>query len=69
MLSGDVDLELVGFERMTALHHAVSINNVEIVELLLRRGASKEATDDQDRTPLDIAREIESKKIIDLLSK
>ena len=55
----------------TALHWAVEYHNVDLVELLLARGAFVNAKDTTGRTPLDDARggsEVD-KRIADLLER
>uniref|UniRef100_A0A915CMH4 Notch n=1 Tax=Ditylenchus dipsaci TaxID=166011 RepID=A0A915CMH4_9BILA len=49
------DKDYVGCDRRTALHIAASVNNLEMIQLLLDNNASKEATDVDGRTPLFLA--------------
>ncbi|MGE0490064.1 MAG: ankyrin repeat domain-containing protein [Vulcanimicrobiota bacterium] len=39
----------------TALHHAAGLGDVELVKLLLAKGASKEVKNEEGKTPLDLA--------------
>ncbi|KAL3086398.1 hypothetical protein niasHT_033516 [Heterodera trifolii] len=52
------DAEFLGYSGKTALHFAASCNNVAMIELLVRHGANREATDQQGRTPLFLAVEL-----------
>lgn len=54
---------------VSALHYAVSINNSEMVELLLSANPDISPTDKEGRTSLDIARKMKFDKIILLFNK
>ena len=51
----------------TAVFHAISVDSLEVVELLIENGASVTAKDKDGETPLDHARKRENEKIIDVL--
>uniref|UniRef100_A0A914I038 Notch n=2 Tax=Globodera rostochiensis TaxID=31243 RepID=A0A914I038_GLORO len=49
------DAEFLGYSGKTALHWAAECNNRPVIELLVRHGANREATDQKGRTPLFLA--------------
>jgi len=56
----------------TPLHYAAGCGHLPIVKLLLEHGASKEARDNEKRTPLSLCKEIKQndwQQIVELLSK
>lgn len=57
LLSGGaaVDQALYGHHNVTPLNYAAKAGNLQIVELLLKAGASVSATDDDGRTPLHLS--------------
>jgi len=62
------DVNQHGTDEFTALHDAVIKQDVQMVELLLSRGADPNANASYDRTPLFFAeREASNEAIVDLL--
>ncbi len=73
LLDHGADVNIKGHWNRTPLHDAVHAAAVEVVQLLLQRGASTDAVDDRGQTPLQLAAAVlspsqpESKQILDLL--
>ena len=51
----------------TALHYAAEYNSGDAAKILLANGADKNAKNSSGKTPLDVAKEKKSDKVIDLL--
>ena len=66
--AGADDMTMRDGRGLTALHWAAQENHLNIVLLLLERGADTTAKDNQGNTPLDLAKEKGATKVIDRLS-
>lgn len=55
------------YKGATPLHHAVLVDSLNAIWVLLRCGAAATAKDDTGRTPLDLARELNRTELIPLL--
>jgi ankyrin repeat protein len=53
----------------TPLHRAVELRNVEVAQYLLHMGADQQVRDTKHCTPLDIARHLADRDMIDLLRR
>jgi Arf-GAP/coiled-coil/ANK repeat/PH domain-containing protein len=65
MLQGcDVDWRNVHDHGKTALHHAASYDSILACEYLIQNGANQALEDTEHKTPLDYAKEADSKRVI-----
>ncbi|MCA9795600.1 MAG: ankyrin repeat domain-containing protein, partial [Candidatus Eremiobacteraeota bacterium] len=55
MIDKGADVKAQDKRGFTALHHAAGMGDVELVKLLLAKGASKEVSNEDGKTPLDMA--------------
>ena len=62
LLSGNANTNIKGKHGQTALHHAISMNHINTVKLLLLNGANIHVKNDAGLSPLDLARK--SKNIV-----
>ena len=69
LLNAGADPNIVGEDACTPLHHAVGAGNMEIIRLLLARGASVEAREYMGKTPIDYARMTHNVKLVALLER
>jgi ankyrin repeat protein len=70
LLQRGANINSRGWNNNTVIHECIFYNRVEMLELLLTRGAEATAKDAQDQTPMDlavVAGERDRKKAIDLL--
>ena len=58
------EINAVGPEGRTALHYASRGNSVKLCELLLHAGADETMLDEEGKTPLDVARSLGKKEIV-----
>ena len=58
-----------GDDHATALHWAASSNSTDVIELLLKHGASPNIKNSRGRTPIDYARDWDSKAAVRLLER
>src|SRR4051812_15230983 len=63
LLANGVDINLTGEHRRTALHEAVIAGSAPLVELLLSKGANRNAFDSDLRSPLGHAYAIKDKAV------
>ncbi|TET37514.1 MAG: hypothetical protein E3J72_05615 [Planctomycetota bacterium] len=66
-LAGGIDVNIADENGFSALHLATAVNNMEIAEFLLEKGANVSATMKEGGTPLHVAAIIGAKDIAELL--
>ena len=54
VLDKGADVNAADFFGTTALHVAAQQGAIDVIQLLLERGANKKAKDERDRTPFDL---------------
>ena len=64
-----IDLDQGDYDNRTALHLAVSENQVKVVDYLIHNGANPESKDRWGTTPISEAKKLKNKEINELLSK
>jgi ankyrin repeat protein len=69
LIDAGADVNAVQQDGVTPLHEAALIGNVELVRLLLARGADRSVTDDKQRAATDFAREGGHAAVVELLEK
>ena len=66
----DVDLgNAEGYESRTPLHSAAANNAVDVARLLIKNGARTDLRNNQNQTPLELARDRQQQGMIDLLTE
>ena len=67
LLKRGADINAQGYQGNSALHFAAFWGYVEIVKILLENGANKDLLNDNYKTPLDLAKQMDRAEIIELL--
>ena len=68
LLDNGADIDHQNIDRNTALHWAVMNDDLNLVKLLISRGADISIEDYKHRTPLELAREMRCKSVVDYLT-
>ncbi|MFD0717052.1 ankyrin repeat domain-containing protein [Paenibacillus sp. GCM10027626] len=67
LLDHGANIECRNQYKQTALHRAISRQNVAAIETLLKRGANIHAADQDGKTPMDLAKACENKAIVNMM--